>query len=299
MRARKPGSKSKSKVAPWVVALGTVLAWRGCAGPEAPLVPEPPDASSPDLSQPPDASSPDLAPPIPPGDALPKGAISLFNRKTCPTGWETFMAGGGRTLVPTAGAAKPGTSDGEPLDDSEERQHGHGAQIGLNLPTVNYAGIAGEANHGVARGGSVPLAVSVSKVSAGLPYVQLLVCQKTADPDLRQRPAPTGTMMFFLTEACPAGWAQAGLSQGRFLVGLPTDGTADQKFGGKPLAAGEKRVHQHVVKGSIRTTSHGIALASGGAASGYARNDPHAYQGSTADESVQFPSLQLLQCQKQ
>lgn len=232
------------------------------------------------------------------GDSLPTGAISLFNRKGCPAGWEPLGAAAGRTLIPTTGDSKPGATRGQPLEDGEDRKHSHTLPVTLNLPAVTYAGVVGEANHGVARASSAPMTVVGDKASTGLPYVQLLVCQKQAAPDLGQRPAPTGTLMFFQTAACPDGWAQAGSTQGRVLIGLPEDGTPGQKFGGAALAADEKRTHHHALSGKLKTSSHGIALLSGGAAGGYAKDGEHPYDGKSEEEEAQLPYLQLLQCQK-
>ena len=104
--------------------------------------------------------------------------------------------------------------------------------------------------------------------------------------------------MFFITTECPLGWVPAGLSQGRFLVGKPDIGNPGQTFGGPPLAAAQTVSHVHQISGTIKTTSHGIALASGGAAGNYAKDDSHRYQFATQAESVAMPSLQLRQCQK-
>jgi hypothetical protein len=232
------------------------------------------------------------------GDALPIGAISLFNRKSCPSGWDPLVGAEGRTLVPTVGNQAPGASYGKPLDDGEDRQHTHNMPVTVNLPSVNYAGIAGEANHGVARAGNIPLTVTGSKAGLGLPYVQLLVCQKQVPPDLSQRSVPAGTLMFFKSTDCPGGWGQAGGTQGRILVGVPDGATAGQKFGGTVLTGTDKRPHHHGFAGSITTSAHGIALASGGAASGYAKDGEHPYNGNTEDSDAALPYLQLLHCQK-
>ena len=108
------------------------------------------------------------------------------------------------------------------------------------------------------RAGSVPLTVTGSKASAGLPYVQLWVCQKQAAADRNQRPAPAGTMMFFSTTDCPSGWGQVGSTQGRVLIGLPDGATPGQKFGGTALSSGEKRTHHHDFAGTITTSAHGV-----------------------------------------
>lgn len=247
-----------------------------------------------DLSEP---SGGDLAP-APVGDSLPKGSISFYNRRDCPTGWAPFALAKGRTLVPAVGIATVGTTAGTPLDDAEDRKHGHTISASINPPGVNYAGIVGGGNTGVARSGMTTLTVASGTASAGIPYVQLLVCEKMEAADRSQRPAPVGLHVYFALSECPEGWTDSGLPAGRFLVGLPTGGKPGQTFGAKALTAMAKPTHQHGVKGAIKTTSHGIALASGGAAGGYAKNDTYSYQVLTDEESAQFPHLMLLQCKK-
>ena len=250
-----------------------------------------------DLSTIPPTSPPDFASVA--GDSVPAGAVAFFQRKDCPQGWEKLGAASGRTLVPTVGADPVDVSVGTPLQDSEERSHSHAISGTINLSTVGYAGIAGEANHGLARGGANPLTGTATKSAASLPYIQLLVCHKTAEADPQLRPLAAGTLVFFKTKECPSGFVQAGASQGRFIVGLPERATAGQKFGGAPLKNGENRTHHHNLSGSITTSSHGIALANGGTASGYAKNDQHPFQQDSADDSIGFPFLQLRHCQKQ
>lgn len=182
----------------FVSTLGTLLS----CNPPAPAVETEPDDLG-GIEGPPDlAAEPDLT--TPRGDSLPKGAVAYFQRKDCPRGWEKLSLAAGRTLVPTVGADPVETAAFDPLGDSEDRSHGHGVMAAITLPSVGYAGIAGEANHGLGRSGSSPLTGSTSKVPAGLPYVQLLVCHKTDDPDVRQRPVAKGTLVFFRTPECPA-----------------------------------------------------------------------------------------------
>jgi hypothetical protein len=107
-----------------------------------------------------------------------------------------------------------------------------------------------------------------------------------------------GTLMFFATADCPLGWGQAGSTQGRILIGLPAGATPGQKFGGPALGAGEKRTHHHGFAGAITTSAHGIALLSGGAAGGYAKDDRHPYAGTSEEQASELPYLQLRQCQK-
>ncbi len=260
-----------------------------------------PDAmSGPDLGvdEPPDLAQPsDLSTAT--GDSLPKHAVAFFQRKACPTGWQPLAKANGRTLVPTVDKDPIDVVAGDPLMDGEERAHSHTIKTTFDLATVSYAGIAGEANHGLARGGSQALTGTTSAAPSGLPYVQLLVCSKQDEPSPQLRPVPKGSLVFFQLSECPQGFVQAGGSQGRFLIGTPELATPGQKFGGAPLRSGEKRGHRHSAVGNITTKSHGIALASGGGAAGYAKDTKHPYRVDTVEDASAFPYLQLLHCQKQ
>lgn len=269
------------------------------------------DSATPDAaSAPVDAGPSDVdaaVPPVVKGDALPQGAISFFNRKDCPLGWTPFAMGAGRAVVPGA-ATDVGITAGEPLSDGEDRLHDHSVNATLSLSSVDYAGIAGEANHGVARAGTVPLTTKVDKVSSGLPYVQLLICKKTEQPAPIMKLPPSGVLMFFAADKCPDGWGQPAGTLGRFLVGLPEKGNAGQSFGGLPLPAESgvdpggvqtaMRGHHHSFAGQIKTSSHGIALLSGGAAGGYAKDATYDYRADSEDAAVAMPYIRLLQCQK-
>jgi hypothetical protein len=61
---------------------------------------------------------------------------------------------------------------------------------------------------------------------------------------------------------------------------------------------GERRLHHHAVTGGIVTSPHGIALASNGAATGYAQNGNYSWSADTDDQPVELPYLTLLQCEK-
>ncbi|HNN98327.1 MAG TPA: hypothetical protein PKI03_38950, partial [Pseudomonadota bacterium] len=156
-----------------------------------------------------------------------------------------------------------------------------------------------EANHGVARAGSYAVSLTASPAPSGLPYLQLLTCRKTGAPNPQKAPPPSGMLLFFSASACPPGWVQPVSSQGRFLVGLPDGAKSGLSFGGPSLTSTESRLHRHSGSGQIRTSSHGIALASGSGAGGYAKDDGYAYQMMSSEGATGLPYVQLLQCQKQ
>lgn len=262
---------------PWL-ALGLL----GCAG-----------TTTTDL--PPDLATP--APPVKPGDAMPPGAISYFRAPECPTGWSRYALANGRVVVPISGSGDVGQAKGAPLKSGEVRAHGHKLGGNISLRSVSFAGIAGEANHGVAVAGGAALGGSAAAGEGGLPYVQLRLCQKTSAAVPSKRPIPAGTLAFF-EQPCPEGWGRAGVTQGRFLVGLPIGGVAGLSFGGAPLMPGEVRGHSHDASGSVSLPSHGIALASGCCANGYGGQGDTRYTASAEAAEAGPPYLQLLQCQK-
>jgi len=243
-------------------------------------------------------AAPDLAP-LPPGDATPTGAISFFKAKQCPPGWSPWAPAGGRFLVPTVGSARGGVTQGTALTNGEDRPHQHTLSATIAVGSVNYVGIAGEANHGVGVAGNLAFNATAEPVSSGIPYVQLLACHKDDPPQPGTHPIPPGVLLFFDGASCPDGWSQAAATQGRHLVGVPPRGTPGLAFGGPALANGEQRAHQHPFAGTLSTTPHGIALASGCCAGGYAQNGNLAYSGVTELADANLPYLQLLQCEKQ
>ncbi len=231
------------------------------------------------------------------GDAIPTGAVSFFTATTCPEGWSPFDAGAGRLLLPTVGNAVGGTPYGMPLANGEDRTHTHDVSATFSLPSISYAGVAGGGNHGVAAAGSPKLGISADPASTGLPYVQLLVCKKTAAALPGAAALPRGMRLFFTGPTCPSGFQQAPDTQGLFLVGLPKNAKADAPFGGAPQSGTSTRTHQHQTTATLATTAHGIALLSGGLADGYAANGSYTDTRDTSESGAGLPYLELLQCE--
>jgi len=228
------------------------------------------------------------------GDGFPRGAISFFLGSLCPTGWAPYADAVGRTIVPVAAAADAGELVGAALAVNETRAHRHDLAVGVSLPSISYAGIAGEANHGVARAGQIDGTAATAETTPDVPYLQLRVCQKQVDPG--ERPAPSGVIAFF-AGACPAPWTPAPAALvGRYLVALPAGATAGRTFGGEPLTPGEQRAHRHDVTGSVAAPSHGIALAGGCCAGGYGGAGTHAATIAAGPSAVELPYVQLAAC---
>lgn len=232
------------------------------------------------------------------GDSVPAGAVMFFTAARCPDGWLAYDNAAGRVVVPTTGGAAGGEVRGLPLRNGEERTHTHRLSSGFSLGDVSYVGIVGGGNRGVGSSGAVTFSTNTEPASNGVPYVQLLVCRKTAAAVTRTLPLPTGMMMFFAGDRCPAGFSQPAGSQGRVTIGLPDGATNGATFGGTPLGMVEGPTHTHPANVSVSVGPHGIALASGCCGSGFARAGSYSATATTAASEPELPTITLLQCMK-
>ncbi len=232
------------------------------------------------------------------GDSVPAGAVMFFSASTCPEGWAPYDVAAGRVVVPTTGGAAGGAVRGLPLRSGEERTHTHRLSSGFTLNDVRYVGLVGGANHGVGASGAVTFSADTAPASAGVPYVQLMVCRKTAAAVTRTRALPPGMMMFFSGDRCPTGFSQAPGTQGRVTVGLPDGAMNGATFGGTPLGMVEGPTHTHGANVSVSVSAHGIALASGCCGSGYAGAGMYSATATTAAAEPELPTITLLQCMK-
>lgn len=241
-----------------------------------------------------DASVPPDATPL--ADGLPVDAVMYFTGRLCPRGWAPYAEGVGRVAVPTASATLLGVQRGAPLTDGEDRAHGHTLAGSFAVPAVTYAGIAGCCNEGVGRAATLPFTAPAQSASAGLPYVQLLVCRKTGPA--RAALLPAGMMVYFAALRCPAGFTRPDEPQGHLPVAMPAGGLAGARFGATPPGSGETRAHRHDAAPTLSTASHGIALAGGCCAGDYAAHGAYRAAWTTSEAEAGPPTVQLLLCQK-
>jgi hypothetical protein len=130
--------------------------------------------------------------------------------------------------------------------------------------------------------------------------------------------APAGAVMFFDLAACPAGWSSFDAAQGRYLVGLPSGGTAGAAVG-TALSDQENRAtgqHTHGVNdpGHFHAVGYdteqlantgntiGGTRMQGGSNSGSENSDVAftgiSIQNAGAVPGTNAPYLQLLACRK-
>jgi len=115
-------------------------------------------------------------------DRVPKGTVAFFSFDdtggNCPAGWVSATQVQGRLVVAVSQPPDVGVMVGTPLSDQEDRTHTHQYDSVVNLPSRNVAGSNGGNNQG-ASAGDHPLTGTTQGASSGLPFVQLLVCEKS------------------------------------------------------------------------------------------------------------------------
>jgi hypothetical protein len=228
-------------------------------------------------------------------DPFPIGALAFFDRPSCPAGWNLNAALTGRT--PVAGPLDVvGAVRGDPLGSGEDRRHSHTFSGTASSSEASFVGIVGGGN-GLSANGTFTPGATEQGASAGLPYLQLLACEKAAAPSPGDLP---GDLSIFSASTCPVG-AAIEVGWGRLIVATPAGGTSGASFGratpleGPPLP--EATPHTHTLSGRIPTPSKGIALASGCCGGGYASSGGLQANLTSTETTVVFPTLSLLQCE--
>jgi hypothetical protein len=117
-----------------------------------------------------------------PDDGVPSGTVAFFSFDgtggNCPAGWVPATQAQGRLIVGVTEPDQVGLLVGTPLADQEDRTHAHSYESVVTLPARNIAGADGGNQQG-AQSGDHPVAGTTAAVPTGLPFQQLLVCEKS------------------------------------------------------------------------------------------------------------------------
>ena len=164
---------------------------------------------------------------------------------------------------------------------------------------MTYAGFSGSSNKLPSQDGSMTFEGTTGSAESGAPYVQLLVCVKTAFHRNQNPPpdVPEGVAMFFSTAFCPKGWKPTPATSGRFIAGLPAGGQPQAAFGGNPLGVAEDRTHTHTFSGNVTLGSTAVGLAPHGLAKHYGAAGQYGFQGITGPAALGLPYAIVIQCQ--
>lgn len=113
---------------------------------------------------------------------IPRGASIYYAGLSCPTDWSPVNSSKGRFVTGLPRDARSaGTFGGNPLQPNEDRTHSHNYSSSVSLPSRTIlAANGGPGANGYGRAGRYSFSGATSRVGSGIPYLQLLHCQKDA-----------------------------------------------------------------------------------------------------------------------
>jgi hypothetical protein len=233
------------------------------------------------------------------GHPYPAGAITFFNRETCPPGFDNVPEADGRFLVGTPLGGNPGVVVGSALSSGASVVHAHALGASIDVAQKSLAA-AGGGNKELAAKGLHSFSVLSAQTDASWPYIQLLLCraQSAAAPPpaalVDDSALASGALGWFETPDCPAGWSPTPDHPGRLSAGLAA-GAAPASVGA-PLAPGESRTHSHAFSGSFTLPERQVALLAGCCNNSPGGKGTYSYSGTTDAAASGLPYLTLTAC---
>ena len=116
----------------------------------------------------------------PADDGAPRGTVAFFmmvENNLCPPGWVTAASATGRLVVGVTNGDLNGLKVGNPLADQEDRAHVHGYSSSVKWPFKSISAADGNNQQGAAAM-DYPVAGQTDAHATGLPFMQLLACEK-------------------------------------------------------------------------------------------------------------------------
>jgi hypothetical protein len=244
-------------------------------------------------------------------DDYPQNTIAFFNATACPTNWELAKGSSGSSEVNVNGyfvvpfyqsQSAIGTLVGNALANGQVLSHTHGYSASISLGEVKIEADSGSGTD-LGGKGTYTFSGTTSAQDYAVPYVQLLLCEKT---QFEQNTEPAGVPQKILTfmnaSACPTGWVTSPTGSGRLLVGLPENGTPNQSFGADPLAKpGDLLTHTHTVAGTVDVGSQQVAEIHGCTAilcnKGTGSDGSKSFSAASGPPSTTLPYLSVNLCQ--
>ena len=176
-------------------------------------------------------------------ETIPEGMLLFFNRPQCPAGWNEVASSHGRYLVALPANGTSGGIVGTPLLDQENRPNGqhahsisdpghtHSRYKNINgtpnmghHPMSSWLSVATESYQTSTNTTGITINNAGSIIGTNAPYAQLLLCKYTGTFVSPQSEFPPGSVMYFNSANCPAGWGDLTALRGRYAVGLSSGG---------------------------------------------------------------------------
>ncbi len=113
------------------------------------------------------------------GDSVPSGTFAFVNALACPSGWTRSGAHEGRFVLGLPPGGVPYETRGGPaLANREERVHVHGFSGQVTIPSLDVALVSGCCYGDTGAHGTFGYSGVTDPAGTGLPYLQLLGCEK-------------------------------------------------------------------------------------------------------------------------
>ena len=122
-----------------------------------------------------DANGQDAAPAL--DDGIAAGTVAFFAGSSCPPGWSCPDYAKGRMMVAVTDGSQVGVTVGTALADREDRMHQHDYSVSVTLAGRPLLGSSGGSIPG-AQAQTYPVAGQSDPAPSGLPFVQLLACER-------------------------------------------------------------------------------------------------------------------------
>ena len=111
---------------------------------------------------------------------VPAGTVAFFATAACPSGWAPAKYAAGRLVVATTHGVNLRRQVGTALKNAEDRAHAHAFETKVSINFKEIAGAESCCNGRAAKAGTYTTKGETGEASSGLPFVQLVICEKSA-----------------------------------------------------------------------------------------------------------------------
>ena len=202
-------------------------------------------------------------------DNYAQNMVAFYDAAACPQGWELMESDSkpvnGVFAIPFADPGSAiGTVSGTPLTPGSPWTHSHSFKSSISVGSTDLQADSGSGSSS-AQDGTYDFSGTTSTETIAFPYLQLLLCKKTAfSSNTLPAGLPQKILMFYAENDCPDGWVVSPSGFNRPLLGLPEGGTPNESVGDETVASpGHDYWHDHGISGSVNVGSQKISVDKG------------------------------------